>query len=131
MNVELLLKIKGQILKEPKQFQMGQWFAKSLDDKTNDIPNCGTAACIGGWAMTIDRGMNPKETDECFEVDFATKARNLLGLRYSQGLNLFILNNWPENFRNTYLEAVKASNLIEAARIAAKRIDHFIDTNGK
>lgn len=84
MNVELLLKVKDQILKEPRQFVMESWFRLSI----RDIPNCGTAACIGGWGIAIEFNENPKMARRRM-IEKSLVPYDLLGLNQQQGLRLF------------------------------------------
>ena len=52
MNTELAERIIGQILMEPERFDMGEWVSE-----TGTIgqlrENCGTSACIAGWAAML------------------------------------------------------------------------------
>ena len=77
-TVNLLRKVQKQILLEPRQFDIQHWFTMFPKNVTR-VPNCGTAACIAGWAIAFGEA----------------ESRN----RYKQ-----------------------------MARIACKRIDHFINT---
>lgn len=56
MNVKLLRRIIKAIKKEPGQFDMRSWFTRQ-----RGIPNCGTAACIGGWAVALTKRANPEK----------------------------------------------------------------------
>lgn len=123
MNVELLKKVKAAILAEPRQFVMSTWFTR-LDP---NIPNCGTAACIAGWALAIAWRETPAtarhRTDHRdFEVDIA--ARHVLGLNECEASDLFFTLSWPNQFRHAW-EAV-TDNPEKRARVAADYIDYVI-----
>lgn len=119
MNIELLLKVKEQILKEPKQFIMDRWFCNSPDGNY-EIPNCGTAACIGGWGWAISKGLNPREARKYYDENDFPK---LFDISIYQASRLFYLARWPLKFR----EKGYSTN----STLAAARIDHFIATNGE
>jgi hypothetical protein len=141
MNTELLLKVKKQILKEPRQFGMTTWFEYSLA-----IPNCNTSACIAGWAITLGlKKSNPLEgaraiknnfpTNKGFDslMEFAAKkvyelSIPLLDITEEQAHRLFSEEEWPNEFYGDYANADTPQ---ERAEIAARRIDHFIATNGE
>lgn len=111
----LLERIKRQIKKEPKQFIMDAYFWSSYR-----IPNCGTAACIAGWAVTFGNNFeNPKVACEIFQGYGEDGGRIALGISRRQAVALFNESEWPERFqgsRNTL------------AKRAVKRINHFIKT---
>lgn len=138
MNVKLLKKIKQTILRRPKQFYMNMWF--ETDER--EYSHCGTAACIAGWAYTIggdhkkSKTFSPKVamltlTDRSHIGNFgfgASKLREeatrLLEINDEQALRLFFTHMWPDQFRC-------ADHLMTNAENAAKRIDHFIATEGR
>lgn len=117
MNTRLLRKVQRKILAEPKQFQMRTWFTSDLDHK---IPNCGTAACIGGWALVLSRKAKPSALQlipSPFEL-----IREALNLPYWQASLLCVFRQWPVKFQR-YGE--------DNAKQAARRIEHFIKTGGE
>lgn len=121
MNVRLLRRIQKQILKEPRQFQMWDVFSDHADDFA--IPNCGTAACIAGWAITITSKTNPAKAANI--INSYRKAGTELGLEEWQADMLFNFGRWPAQFQKTSREGTRAF-----ARQAVRRIDHFIKTKG-
>lgn len=146
MNIDLLLKVKARILAAPSQFVMNISYAnphtirdqRSLfgkapsDDIDRDtIENCGTAACIAGWAVAITRDANPKsmwdQYDDLWDPVQSIAAAEL-GLEPRQCGNLFHISGWPRKFRERWYDA---TTLEHRALIAADRIDHFIATGGE
>lgn len=139
MNTELLLKVKEQILREPRQFDMFTWFSYS-----ETIPNCHTTACIAGWAITLGKTKpNPLEAAKEIRYNFAVTnmhawgesrdkvyevALPLLDITEEQAMRLFGEEDWPTNFYEDYS---KATTPRARAEVAARRIDHFIATNGE
>lgn len=117
MNVRLLRRIQKQIAKEPKQFDMGFWFERKLPWK---IPNCGTAACIGGWAVALHNKVTPENARKCRRLE----PQEILELDYDQAGRLFYKQHWPDKF----LENLKSPTA--SAKQAVARIDHFIKTKG-
>jgi hypothetical protein len=123
MNVRLLRKIQKHILAEPRRFAMGivdkrgiagdserikpdEYNAFNPYEDGQKFPDCGTMGCIMGWG------------------------RILGGRKYdrSQMWNkLCSASSWPERFRASYK---RAKTPLTRARIAARRIDHFIATKG-
>lgn len=133
MNIPLLKEIQARILAEPDAFRMDTW-------------SCGTAHCIAGWALVLSdlKIANPNAepwahvlTDGRSPMNAAAEA---LGLSTendgdgdwfddgnSEAKRLFLNDDWPRAFCNSYDEAESRR---ERAKIAAERIDHFIATNG-
>ena len=112
MNIDLLLKVKEQILKQPELFDMSRWFLPT---------ECGTAACIAGWAWLLS-GREERE----FSGD-RTRMVPQLDLTAEQERSLFHVCDWPRIFAGHYKSARTPAY---RARIGAERIDHFIATNG-
>lgn len=128
MNVKLLEKVKEAILAEPRQFVMGEYFVidEGLFDLGREIPNCGTAACIAGWAVTLGRRFkNPARARRIPAV--GEEAVKLLRLDEDGAFRLFLVGDWPWQYREAWSEAKTAK---ARAKVAAKRIDHFIATDG-
>jgi hypothetical protein len=122
MNVELLNKVKEQILKEPAQFEMFNWYATELVGfPTVKIPNCGTAACIAGWAISLSKNECPRRASN--RKDYYEQAREVLDLTPFQADCLFLGHRWPSELWHTYKTAKTLKN---RAEIAAKRIDLLI-----
>ncbi len=135
MNTKLLLEIKEKILLMPRNFKMSAFFSTILeyaDKELNRIPdNCGTTCCIAGWAISLQTEEKTPLAGKMFK--YRTDGLNEdLGAQYldltsSQAVRLFSANYWPEYFQDQY---DAAETYIERAQIAAKRIDHFIATEG-
>lgn len=88
MNTKLLRRVQKQILAEPAQVIMEDWFCETRQSKR--IPNCGTAGCIGGWAVALNEHKTPKEASELFSYSMPQKARIALGLSRGQAERLFL-----------------------------------------
>lgn len=120
MNTALLLKVKEKILKYPERY--AQDVFGYVDSK------CGTDHCIGGWALKIAK-QTPYRSDTAWR-----EAQVLLLLDDDQAFNLFDYpvgqegNGWPQKFVDAYLNAKTPKG---RARVAARRIDHFIKTGGR
>jgi hypothetical protein len=127
MNVRLLRRIQRQILKEPKQFWMDAYFCDCISWQ---IPNCGTTACIAGWATALGKNKNPRQA-WLTGVDARQYGEHKLKITNVQASKLFFTDAWPRKYRTAYLKALMAKRLADSARIAAKRIDHFINTKGE
>lgn len=120
MNKELLLKIKEHILAEPKRLIMddvafrGRPGERVYDGGISfEIADCGTAACIAGWACLL--------SDERPSLWYGER---LLRLNYPEKHYLFFASSWPTKFYHRWRNANTPQ---ERAVIAAERIDHFIE----
>lgn len=128
MNVKLLRRIKKHILEEPKRLIMGDWLVKGEPGQffTGDgnhaqkFANCGTAACIAGWACILTKqSVAPGQW-------LRDLGAQVLGIEPYGGL--LEVSEWPQPFQHEYIDAKTPK---KRARIAAERIDHFIATKGK
>lgn len=135
MNTELLLEIKDHILVEPTRLMMDDFISRGepgeefyADNGTQIYPACGTVGCIAGWACILSLNEN-----ELKHIDPEYKGAELLGLDCDSGFStnsarLFFTSCWPKSLMEDYEQAGSVS---ERANIAAKRIDHFIATEGR
>ena len=141
MNVAKLLAVKRQILKVPSQFGMTRYFFTDVNHfnnkyelKREKIPNCGTAGCIAGWAVALEEFQgSPAEAYKAYSRSPHRRAQFLLDLTEIEAERLFYLTpsaheSWPPQFREAYQAAKR---LRDRARVAARRIDHFIKTGGR
>ena len=141
MNVKLLREVEKRILAEPRRFDM-MTFGDKLDKEAiealgEEAPPCGTVACIAGhvdW-MTHPRLFAASVAIDRFARDdsIAKRAAIELGLGFdpSQDTNagrLFFDDEWPKKFQAAFS---KAKTPLQRAKVAVKRIEHFIKTNGK
>lgn len=137
MKIRKLRKLKEWILAEPRRFDMTFW-AGQINTILAQQPPCGTVGCLAGMACHMEgkklvAGTGMTEDD----LVISREAGWILGLSNVQASRLFYLDTlhgnagggtWPKRFENAYL---KAGTLEEKAKIAAKRIDHFIKTDGR
>lgn len=109
MNTALLTEVRNAILANPAAFDMEDFWNDGRGD-------------IAGWAVAT-AGLNPDE------VDAYTAARKLLRISAKQRDDLVLVENWPRYFRRGF-EPEPSNNreLKTNARLAAKRIEHFIQT---
>lgn len=123
MNTALLLQVKDAILAETEHFDMGYWFRDHMhrDRALQTLTQCGTTACIAGWAVYI--GIDNVRTVRWIEY----KAKALLDLSKCQASRLFYVANWPLQYYSAYHDATSD---LQRAVVAAQRIEHFIATNG-
>jgi hypothetical protein len=124
MNVEKLHQIKDSILQNPSQFDMGNWFGFS------DSSSCGTVACIAGWAIHHYENKNGERTlaesgrfPLSKHVDAV--AQEILWLPNNR---LFFVSKWPMPLQESF--ALAHGNRQRQAKVAAKVIDNYIETNG-
>jgi hypothetical protein len=119
MNIELLEKVKNQILEHPESFNMISFEFKGV-------------RCILGWAVKL--GEVPEDLQAKFEVAGPIrKASYILDLTVAQCEMIGCTYSWPQQFRVAYtmVDGNTETQQRLRARIAAERIDHFIATEGK
>lgn len=133
LNVRLLRRIQKHILEEPLRFLMRTQLMKrtpgaviATDDwrERQQVPECGTVACIAGWALLLSH-QPIRENSPWGSV--RSRAAKILGLPPTVVDNdeLFQVWGWPEKFRARYREATLPRT---RAKIAADRIEHLIKT---
>lgn len=136
LNVELLLKVRDHIIRNPLQLDMSTFW---------DRDACGTVGCIAGWTVAIGYGRHV--ADHIFDNgDPATegipeRACCLLGIHEYQSTPLFYVKHWPLDLRSEYFrfrldESLSESEPLDAqfasliADLTARRIDRFIAEHG-
>lgn len=92
----------------------------------NVLNVCGTTGCIAGWALHLTDA-KILETSTFLGVNFEDAAIKELGITKTQARSLFYDHRWPEKFDHDYNNS---DSFYDRARIAAERIQFFIDTNG-
>ena len=125
--VKMLRKVKRHILAEPKRLYMSDWILRDrgngkiylMSGKERKFAKCGTAACIAGWTVIL--------ADREGEGRVGDTAKEILGLNDSQHDRLFAPSCWPEKFH----QGTTGDGKKRTAEIAAKRIEHFIKTDGE
>ncbi len=151
MNVRRLRAVTKRILAEPTHFSMDTWAKEEQNAKAE---SCGTTCCIAGHALiaagaklTFLLHVDPdtlavpnfvptprltKFTGLTTDIgvsngDVANVAQALLGLTWHEAERLFYTWGWPVRFENAYKAAKTAKG---RARVAARRIEHFVNTHG-
>lgn len=134
--------IMREMAKHPDQVVMHTFFDSS-DAVGNPAGGCGTAGCIGGWAMALFYRGKPaarKIGDVAKLVERSDEwlhACRALGLRQDSGEDdrgytapgrLMALDDWPPKYQNAYDDAKTAKG---KAGAVIRRIKHFIKTDGK
>lgn len=125
MNIDLLMQVCDRIAKHPEGFDMDYWGHKT---------ECGTTFCIAGWALVLS-GQQPARylvnylggmTVQNFGASGeqpGVEASALLRLTECEGNKLFLLDNWPQAFRQAL---DMADSHEQAAEVVIRRIHHFI-----
>ncbi len=125
LNIPLLRKIQKAILKHHKQFQMHWWFSRENSVRAS-AGGCGTAACIAGWAVHLNRkGKRVDKTSALIDIhNVQAEAAKLIGLASREEQeSLFGEGYWPEHFR---IKWDNAKTTQAKAKVAASRIEHLI-----
>lgn len=137
MNVKLLRKVRDQILAEPAQFVMGDFYVNWLDgdadddvDISREIPYCG-AGCIAVQAIAISQGCTPAEVGKIDLWVAGSLAADLLDLPHHNTEfwepPLFLVEGWPEKFGRAWS---RAKTTQQRAKVAAAVIEDYIATDG-
>lgn len=129
VNKEHLLKIKQHILEDPERLYMADWilneepgtlvsdsYVSSLNRFDQEVPVCGTVACIAGWSAVL-RGLKDSEV-------YQTDEQRFLGVTN----DLFFPDQWPLRFYKRYQDSTDAK---EKALVVADVIDHVIEHDGQ
>lgn len=125
---ELLLKAKERILLEPKQFQMQFLYSRRNASpnakEAEQVPNCGTSACIAGWMYSIYLKQNPRILSTKLGVKIKLDYSEIEGFELNLfEKHLFWVIYWPVKYQEQWLKAKSAAG---KARVAARVIDNFI-----
>jgi hypothetical protein len=160
MNVAKLRKLERFILAEPRRFDMKEWGETSIGGGDKYIlrdqkPPCGFVGCLAGSAVAMEYKGKTLAFDGAYvrvvEMIPATgeiidsheigktpeMAQEILGLSQEEADRLFFLPaslheastlGWPEKYDKAYQAA---KTLKGKARVAVRRIEHFIKTKGK
>lgn len=125
-NKQLLLAIAKRLrsLKHEEHYDQDIWIKQT---------DCGTACCIAGWTV-IEAGLTPKQAvrldrgisvDGNDYLDVEDVARDLLGLKFSEGLNLFEMRGmgWPPPFAERFANAVHGRSEERPSRVAADLLE--------
>jgi hypothetical protein len=124
VNVELLKKVRENILDEPEHFDMENWISVTYEGE--DFEACGTTCCIAGRAHVIDcleRGVTDSQRQkDTFE--YGTGCMRLLGYESWEEYKSLIYNDhWPMPWFDQFR---KAPNKYERAKVAADYLGHLI-----
>lgn len=117
INAPLLRKIRARILACSHRFDMRDFGGKNASKE-----KCGTVCCIAGHAMSQQYHNTHSACEIC---DAATKK---LRLNYHQQDRLFYVGGWPDKFLIAF---DNARSDLARAKVAARRITHFIRTKGE
>ena len=114
LNKDLLERVAQQIEAHPETFDMQDW-------------DCGTTACIAGWAARLSgKSMLGMDKGDAYWVGV-----ELIGLdadHQPKADALFAEIYWPDPFFRDFQSAIGNE---ERAEVAAARIRHFIQTDGR
>lgn len=136
MNTKLLKQVRDMILKRPRQFDMDDWTASHMWDmearREVRPSHCGTAACIGGWAIVLAKNKQPawlrnKRNKKHCSIHTSDIASDVLGLDREQAVRLFNKGYWPDRYDEAY---GNATSFAARAKVAARRINVFIRSKG-
>lgn len=96
------------------ELRVGKGCFLPVKDLPEIAPECGTAACIAGWANLLTGSKRPAAY---------VRARRILGISARMSRRLFSAMQWPSPFHIQYDQATTPR---QRAKIAAARIEHLI-----
>src|SRR5579871_4839038 len=123
-GARLLRKVAKHILAEPRRYDQDVWRLKGRPGERcwasdGEYPACGTVACIGGWINTLTHARG----DAVYNTD---RACSQIGVSHEGMDRLFgTFDDWPKRYARAYENAKTQAG---KARVAARRIEHFIKT---
>jgi hypothetical protein len=128
-GARILRRVARHILAEPLRYDQNATVEHGIPGEFRTgfnriVPECGTVACIGGWIALLG-AKNPKRVRSLQPPKLArTLGVPLENMCY---LIAFVRNNygWPEKHRTAYN---RANTPRQRAKVAARRIEHFIKT---
>jgi hypothetical protein len=148
MKIALLKKVARTILRRPSQVAMSTWFKRKAG-----AGECGTTACVAGWAITIalaEKNKLKTKPKPLMGAEYAQPGfsrgvdsylgassnskldkmgQQALGIGLKQSRRLFYAYDWPEKYRRDLAAQIPGSKAY--ARVVYNRIVHFIKTNGR
>jgi hypothetical protein len=113
MNIKLRDRIKAHITEDPQRLRMSEWIVDEADD-------CGTAACIAGWAMLLSH----HETPSYDRFVSAETLANNLDIPWDIAHRLCFVSRWLPRFLD---EWCKADTSTEKAAVACRVLDSLND----
>lgn len=134
MNKDKIRELAEHIVEHPNEFDMDYWAGgpAALDR------HCGTVACLAGTACIIEGKtlrrsglLTPITNEHGYTVSVPNLANDILDLTDDQGDRLWFLRHWPRMFAGDYENAVENRDWAGAACVAARRLHHFVATDGK
>lgn len=119
---------------EPRRFVMSRWGFKvrnkhewylrtlTMPDLSDEMPPCKSAHCIAGTANLLTGGKRLGAHKR------AARQLGIIGLDEVELFNwhpLFVVNGWPEIFRDQYR---RATTPLQRAKVACARLDYLVTT---
>lgn len=103
-NIELLRQVLKQIEAEPERWNQRDWATITAIKTKSGAGACGTAFCVGGWAVLLSGEYEIKftgwsSTENCVQIEtgeelyIETQAQELLGLTHLEAAMLFDSEN--------------------------------------
>ena len=141
MNKKLLMQVAEYIVRVPESFNQGTYLSITLLSpgichEGVAIPVCKTEQCIAGTGVLLHDPLNffrimgqlMRQGKDFRGSSILEAAIDAFKLTRQQATRLFSgACDWPEPYRTQYLEGSKA----EQAKVAARRIKRFIQTEGR
>lgn len=132
LNVRLIRKVIKHILAEPRRYFQETTIRRGVPgehvgkDPKHTFAQCGTAACIAGWAYLLSTKVPDPDV-----YAIMAKAQRLLGLDHERASNLFSGEpeaHWPTPFNEQYDNAKSPRGKVGAA---VRLLEKVIKTGGQ
>lgn len=114
----------------PNQVDMRAWFATAISLPTGFVRagGCGTAGCIGGWALALFATGKVITLREANRASLMIPPASVLHLSSEQTPRLFHVCHWPKRQAAAYRRATTPAGI---TRATVARIKQFIACDGK
>ena len=138
VTIRRLRRVAAHICAEPLSYDQG--FAGTPRPGRKSNRHCGTPGCILGWIVALypltseQRAAADEMIDDGIHFRFENfrLAAFILKLDLDAALRLWDHDKWPEKYKEVGRTYGFISNFTRLeARNAARRIEHFIKTDGK
>lgn len=101
MNIDMMKRTRARIASAGPNHCDMNWFIHSTGGKGAVVKgvgrlDCGTTACVAGFAIAVDRRVFTE--DECWDIDENGLGADILGLETDGECPLFHKDQWPAHY---------------------------------
>lgn len=97
------------------------WSTAGIPALVDGSPPCGTVLCLAGWAAALF----PTEVRQSIQA----YACDILEIPDREGVRLFLVDEWPRDLGDAYLDA--DNDPARCLAVLRQRVERFIETEGR